>query len=107
MARYRPPTPPNQTVASEIGSPYTNPRYFQITLPKVAYGHTGYPGPDPHREIHRHIPDIALGSEHPSGTTEKVLHLSAVNRKPSKDRKSITYTIEVHYAVYDIISNTD
>lgn len=93
--KYKPPPKPAQTVAQEIGSPLTNPRYFQITLPVQR------PYLDPLREIHRYIPDIAIGSEHPAGTTEKALHLSTVNRKPSKDRKSITYTIEVHYAVYD------
>ena len=82
--------------ATEIGSQISNPRLFQITLPAQR------PYIDPLREIHRYIPDIAIGSEHPSGTTERVLHLSTVNRKPSKDRQHITYTIEVHYAVYDI-----
>jgi hypothetical protein len=96
MARYQPPTTPNQAIAYEIGSPYTNPRYFQITLPVQKPYH------NPLKQIHRYIPDIAVGTEHPSGTTEKVLHLATVNRKPSKDRKSISYTIEVHYAVYNI-----
>jgi hypothetical protein len=99
--RYRPPPTPTQTIAQEIGSPHSNPRYFQITLPVQR------PYLDPLKKIHRYIPDIALGTEHPSGTTEKVLHLSTVNRKHSKDRREVTYTIEVHYAVYDIIPNTD
>jgi hypothetical protein len=96
MARYRPPPTPTQTVATEIGSPLTNPRIFQITLPIKR------PYLDPLKLVHKYIPDIAPGTEHPSGTTERVMHLSTVNRKPSKDRKHITYTIEVHYAVYDI-----
>jgi hypothetical protein len=96
MAHYKPPTMPTQTVATEIGSPLTNPRYFQITLPIQR------PCLNPLKLIHKYIPDIAIGSEHQSGTTERVLHLSIVNRKPSKDKKHITYTIEVHYAVYDI-----
>lgn len=96
MARYRPPPPTTTTIAHEIGSPNTNPRYFQITLPIKR------PCLNPLREIHRYIQGIAVGSEHPSGTTERVTHLEPINRKYSKDHREVTYTIEVHYAVYDI-----
>jgi hypothetical protein len=107
--RYRPPAPPTQTVAHEIGSPLDNPRLFQITLPMTTADEGNPQTLDPLKEIHRYIPDIAIGTEHPSGTTERVAEVRIQATKISKLHKrrgilhtTIVYTVEVHYAVYDI-----